>query len=65
MLEKPQATVHMCFHFVVLDQSRLQPVLPTGLRLLGLLLQQKLLVQQCCLYWAAKDCSGVVLLALL
>jgi len=65
MLEKPQAIVCMRFHFVVLDQSRLQPVLPTGLRLLELLLQQKVLVQQCCLYWVAKDCSGVVLLALL
>lgn len=65
MLEKPQASVRMRFHFVVLDQSRLQPVPPTGLQLLELLLQQKLLVQQCCLYWVAKDCSGVVLLALL
>ena len=49
----------MYLHFGVLDQPRLQPVLPIGLQLLELLLQQ------CCLYWAAKDCSGVVLLVLL
>jgi hypothetical protein len=65
MLEKPQTTVRMRFHSVVLDQSRLQPVPPIGLQLLELLLQQKVRVQQCCLYWVAKDCSGVVLLALL